>query len=635
MEEQECLASKITLQCWKHKERSCKHAESASDVKSVVDRPLSLCKLECGDQMPCKIPGHVCRKSCASRHAHTLCTIVVQDTFPSCGHPVKRQCYELLNNLRCDISVSYVFPDCNHVSSKKCHVNPSQLKCVEMVDYHFPGCNHPSSKKKKCSEKITWKCDKKEKFTKKDCGHELFRICQQKEEDVVCNVPCGRNRPGCGHPCTNLCGEDCSKGDCKLCERKQQETMKQFHKMAKKRIEAIEKKISIEEEKYFFCDEIFRDGAGSAEFQKVEDQVLKYIQPCHNWYPTVHKIEKVTNLKLEKRFEEAKSRAFGDNIDTKFHGTSDEGVAGITRDGFKLPDQNLPPGKRGMYGQGIYFATDSSKSAQGIYTKGSNKLLVCQVLLGRSMIVRKADRNMDKAKLRKGRYDSVYAPRGSDVMNDEFVIFDPAQALPQYIVHYSTTGLPPPQQLAAAGQPFIKKNMKPSRTVDPNDPFENFYNLAAQHYLSKCQTKKEIESIDVVINNQLLQKFEAKQKEFKSKGIPDGEILAYHGTRSVNIDSILRNNLDIKFAQRQAYGRGNYFSEFPEISMGYGDGLLLCRVLPGREWVDSSGRDILQGYNSKKVLQLQRGQPAANAFGDMVIIENSDQILPYFVMHFK
>ncbi|EDO36121.1 predicted protein, partial [Nematostella vectensis] len=166
-------------------------------------------------------------------------------------------------------------------------------------------------------------------------------------------------------------------------------------------------------------------------------------------------------------------------------------------------------------------------------------------------------------------------------MNDEFVIFDPAQALPQYIVHYSTTGLSPPQQLAATGQPFIKKNMKPSRTVDPKDPFENFYNLAAQHYLSKCQTKKEIESIDVVINNQLLQKFEAKQKEFKSKGIPDGEILAYHGTRSANIDSILRNNLDIKFAQRQAYGRGNYFSEFPEISMGYGDGLLLCRVLPG------------------------------------------------------
>ena len=39
------------------------------------------------------------------------------------------------------------------------------------------------------------------------------------------------------------------------------------------------------------------------------------------------------------------------------------GVKGITENGFRLPKQ------AGMYGAGIYLATDSSKSAQNIYTK--------------------------------------------------------------------------------------------------------------------------------------------------------------------------------------------------------------------------------------------------------------------------
>ena len=94
------------------------------------------------------------------------------------------------------------------------------------------------------------------------------------------------------------------------------------------------------------------------------------------------------------------------------------------------------PGKRpGMYGQGIYFATDSSKSAQTIYTDGSNKLLLCDVLLGRSMTAEKGDSTLNGDYIRKRGFDSVYAPRGTKatggVDNDEFVIYHPDQALPR------------------------------------------------------------------------------------------------------------------------------------------------------------------------------------------------------------
>lgn len=47
-----------------------------------------------------------------------------------------------------------------------------------------------------------------------------------------------------------------------------------------------------------------------------------------------------------------------------------------------------------MFGKGLYFATDSSKSAQNVYTKGSEKLLLCNVLLGKTKIVVKDDNTM-------------------------------------------------------------------------------------------------------------------------------------------------------------------------------------------------------------------------------------------------
>jgi hypothetical protein len=420
--------------------------------------------------------------------------------------------------------------------------------------------------------------------------------------------------------------------------------MRRFHEDAMKRVKELEDKISMKAVPTFSVDPMSLSGPTAAEYQQVNDLVVKFVQPMHNWFPQVTKIEKVTNLVLEKKFEEAKSKAFGDHIAQKFHGTDDVGVKGITKYGFRMPDPNPPPFKRGMYGQGIYFATDSSKSAREIYTKGSQKLLLCQVILGKAKTVYQSDNTLNKKKLTSHGYDSVYAPRGSAVINDEFVIFDPDQALPQYIIHFSSTNnVVPPSPKLLTPLPFLTQNMKASRSVNFQDPFAMYYNWAESHFrrmaarsqppLSSQQVT--ISSIDIVINKNLEANFEATRTKFKQQGIPDQEILAYHGTDKGNISSILKTNLQLSYARRQAYGRGNYFSEFPAVSLGYGDGLLLCRVLPGKEFVDSSSCNIPSGFNSKKVLgrNLSTATSAANASGDMIIIEDSDQILPFFVIH--
>ena len=689
---QDCAGYTIPLQCSKHA-TSRYEAIDAEEVQRITKDPKLLCKERCGDHYPCGI--HICRRSCLPRHNHAVCVEIVDDVFPDCGHPAKRkcpipisqmfckkevkvrlrcghetmkQCHQRTCDILCHEPVTGKFPDCGHEVEKECNVNIKNLSCSypcekmnscgkhqcdnkcgkphghdscpQKIHYKFPGCNHPSPKKKKCTEPITWKCTYAVYITGANCGHPIKKQCYEKDNEVKCPVkPCGRKRK-CGHPCRNACGEDCEKGDCKNCNDIHKEKMKKFHEDARKRVQDLEDKISKKVVSTFSVDPLSRSGPTAAEYQQVDDLVVKFVQPMHNWFPKVIKIEKVTNLVLEKKFEEAKSKAFGDHIAPKFHGTDDNGVKGITKDGFRMPDPNPPPSKRGMYGQGIYFATDSSKSAQAIYTKGSQKLLLCQVILGKSKTANQPDYTLTKQKLRSHGYDSVYAPRGSAVKNDEFVIFDPDQALPQYIIHFSDSTVPSPS--AYTPQPFAVTKMKASRTVDFTNPFELFANLAECHFrrmaarsnLSPQQAT--ISSVDIVSNKNLETKFEATRTKFKSQGIPHQEILAYHGTNRVNIPNILQTNLQLRYAQRQAYGRGNYFSEFPAVSLGYGDGgLLLCRILPGKEFVDSGSCNIPTGYNSKKVLGRQQfaGTAAANASGDMIIIENSDQILPFFVIH--
>lgn len=105
------------------------------------------------------------------------------------------------------------------------------------------------------------------------------------------------------------------------------------------------------------------------------------------------------------------------------------------------------------------------------------------------------------------------------------------------------------------------------------------------------------------------------------------EVLAFHGTSSSVVDNILKENLQLEYAKRQAHGKGNYFSEFPATSMDYGDALILFRVLPGKEF---TGPDqIWDGFDSKKVGGNVEG------FGDMLVIRDSCQFVPYAVYHLR
>jgi len=140
-------------------------------------------------------------------------------------------------------------------------------------------------------------------------------------------------------------------------------------------------------------------------FNEVKDKLERYVQPEHKKQLHVVRIEKVNNEELEKKFMERCDQLYQNIKAEKFHGTSNKAILSILNDGFRMPD------KPGMYGKGIYFATDSSKSAQ--YTKSSDKLLLCNVAIGSHKTVISSDKTITLESLNKGNFDSVYAPRNT------------------------------------------------------------------------------------------------------------------------------------------------------------------------------------------------------------------------------
>lgn len=318
----------VTLVCPKHSS-SQKIAKSATDIDFGT-----FCKVKCGFEKEC---GHVCATPCQPPHSHLHCAAICTEKCKTCGNQCRKSCRPTHDHQRCDNVIEKQLP-CHHTVFTPCEED--SVVCMEMVS-----------------------------FVSKRCGHNLERLCHDDEDKVKCKKPCPKRFP-CGHLCSKKCWQQCIPEKCDKCEKlKQIEAMKRAEeeeKIRKLRKEEEEKKIKELMEKIELEPTEIELSKTEDEYYTVQDKVQKYIQPTHKWYPEVTKIVKVINYRLEANFRKAKLLMVDPEMrsELKFHGTSKEAIENIIKEGFRLPN------KAGMYGKGVYFATDSSKSAQDIYTKG-------------------------------------------------------------------------------------------------------------------------------------------------------------------------------------------------------------------------------------------------------------------------
>lgn len=123
-----------------------------------------------------------------------------------------------------------------------------------------------------------------------------------------------------------------------------------------------------------------------------------------------------------------------------FHGSRNCNMLGIMQNGLKIkPSSAVHTGS--MFGQGIYFANVSSKSANYCWGLGSadqsldtNFLLICDVATGRIKEYTNAQPGLTAAP--RG-YNSVMGKKGSYLIHDEFIVYHENQVKIRYIVEFT------------------------------------------------------------------------------------------------------------------------------------------------------------------------------------------------------
>jgi len=154
-----------------------------------------------------------------------------------------------------------------------------------------------------------------------------------------------------------------------------------------------------------------------------------------------------------------------------------------------------------------------------------------------------------------------------------------------------------------------------------------------------------IAQIDYIRNPKLEKMYEAQKKKFLEENKDAREVLLFHGTSTSCIESILKTNFLIDHLplqqtnkndvrdKKMMFGRGVYFSELPAVSLMYGNGLILCRVLLGncqeyRPVAAGEQPDIPRGFDSRQVI-------TKDGSSVIHVVKETSQILPYCVIQLK
>jgi len=168
------------------------------------------------------------------------------------------------------------------------------------------------------------------------------------------------------------------------------------------------------------------------------DQVIDFIENgVKRNNVKLAKIENVLKPELVARYEtrwNALKAKRGEELarpKIAYHGTAEANITSILERGLLVPGHG--EGKdvkhatdNGWWGGGIYMSPDAGLSIG--YCRGGKRLLICSVLMGKPYTV---TQRMDGKGLQDG-HDSHIACNGS-----EWVIFDPAQVLPCYLISFA------------------------------------------------------------------------------------------------------------------------------------------------------------------------------------------------------
>lgn len=176
-------------------------------------------------------------------------------------------------------------------------------------------------------------------------------------------------------------------------------------------------------------------------YRKIKEYFDSSHSKHHSWKSTFVRLWKV-NIKGQKDKHLNTMKDVG-NIVPLFHGSGPQNILGICKHGLLM----RPPGvyvTGSMFGNGLYFADQSSKSEQyafGRYGGGSGShgdtffMFVADVALGKIKKYRDSQSHLTKPP---PGFHSVQGEAGSYLVHNEFIVYDIKQHLLQYMIEFKT-----------------------------------------------------------------------------------------------------------------------------------------------------------------------------------------------------
>ncbi|WP_410951584.1 WGR domain-containing protein [Pseudomonas sp. S1(2024)] len=193
--------------------------------------------------------------------------------------------------------------------------------------------------------------------------------------------------------------------------------------------------VKIEVEKIFNCEiNVVED---KAVIRKITDFFESTRQKMHASYGLgIKRVYEVNIDAMTKAFEE-EGRPLG-NIKFLWHGTRPGNVLSILKSGFVIPPTSSPFVCGRMFGNGVYYSDQSTKSlnyATGWWAGAREKevfMFLADVAMGKEHIPRGPSQNLPAPGT-----DSTYAIGGkSGVSNNEFIVYKLNQGCIRYLVEF-------------------------------------------------------------------------------------------------------------------------------------------------------------------------------------------------------
>lgn len=189
------------------------------------------------------------------------------------------------------------------------------------------------------------------------------------------------------------------------------------------------------------CEYIYLDHTDPV-YKKVAEHHQSTRSSSHRWGTGIQNIWKV-QIKGQKDRHLPTMKEVG-NIKPLFHGSGPQNILGICKHGLLM----RPPGvyiTGSMFGNGLYFADQSSKSEQysfGRFGGGAGRsdtffMFVTDVALGNIKEYENAQQHLTKPP---NGFHSVQGKKGSRLLHNEFIVYDTKQHILQYLIEFKTDG---------------------------------------------------------------------------------------------------------------------------------------------------------------------------------------------------